>query len=196
MSNALTKRREPFQFMLWLGILSSTLLFLFILVVFVKKEFENQEIPLQLPFTFWLSTLFILASSVTLRLSANLLEKQDFPAYRNMLLITNILGLAFLSSQLWGWMFLFQQNIFPSNNTGGSFIYILSGLHLIHTLGGVVALSMVYSRSMRNRTFVDSFVDSVNPPSRLRLKLTSLYWHFVDVVWIVIFAFLLWQSSN
>jgi cytochrome c oxidase subunit 3 len=180
--------------MLLLGLLSSALLFLFILLVFVKKELGNNEVPMVVPSAFWLSTVFILASSVTLSIAGKYLDLQEFLKYRNMLLVTNVLGLAFLSSQLWGWMFLFQENIYPANHTGGAFIFVLSGLHLLHTLGGLVALSLVYSRSMRNRTFVDSFVESVNPPSQLKLRLTAIYWHFVDVIWVIIFLFFLWQS--
>jgi cytochrome c oxidase subunit 3 len=196
MENRLIKRREPFQFMLWLGILSSAILFLFVLLVFIRKELENQEIPIRLPRIFWLSTLLILGSSYTLQRANYYLGKQEFVHYRNMLLFTNILGLCFLSSQLWGWMFLFEQNIFPSNSTGGAFIFVLSGLHLVHTLGGLVALAVLFSRSMQHKTFVDSFLDSVNPPSLLKLQLTSIYWHFVDGVWVVIFLFFLWQASG
>ncbi|WP_304232826.1 heme-copper oxidase subunit III [Jiulongibacter sediminis] len=195
MSNFLTKRREPFQFMLYLGIASSALLFLFVFLVFVKKELVNQDIPVQLPGSFWLSTLLILTSSVTLQLVSRALDNQQFALHRHLLMATYFLALGFLMTQIWGWMSLLRNNILPSNNTGGSFIFILSGLHLIHTLGGLVALSLVVYNSMKNRSYIDSFVDSVNPPNILRLKLVTLYWHFLDIVWIIIFLFFLWHSS-
>ncbi|MGR3810493.1 cytochrome c oxidase subunit 3 [Jiulongibacter sp. NS-SX5] len=196
MSNPLTKRREPFAFMLYLGIFSSALLFLFILLVFVKKELVNQDIPVQLPYMFWFSTLLILASSFTLAWAGSSMERQQFDRYRSYLMVTYFLALGFLMSQCWGWMYLLRNQIFPSNNTGGSFIFILSGLHVVHTLGGLVALSIVLYKSMRNRSYIESFVDSVNPPNVLRLKLVTTYWHFVDIVWVIVFLFFLWHSQG
>ena len=195
MSNFLSKRREPFQFMLYLGIASSALLFLFVFLVFIKKELANQDIPVHMPRAFWFGSLFILASSFTLQQAGRAVNIQKFTRYRQLLMATYLLALAFLMTQIWGWMDLLRNNILPSNNTGGSFIFILSGLHLIHTLGGVVALSLVLYKSMKNRSYVDSFVDSVNPPNILRLKLVTIYWHFLDIVWMIIFLFLLWHSS-
>ncbi|MCR9064862.1 MAG: cytochrome c oxidase subunit 3 [Cytophagales bacterium] len=195
MENSWTKRREPFQFMLYLGLISSALLFLFIILVFVKKELVNQDIPLKIPKVFWFSTLAILLSSLTIWQAQKSMELQKFKEYRQYIISTYFLALAFLLFQFWGWMDLLNNNVLPSNNTGGSFIFILSGLHVIHTLGGLVALGMVLYNSLKNRSFIDSFVESVNPPNQLRLRLISIYWHFVDVVWIVIFLFLLWHAS-
>lgn len=195
MENWISKRREPFQFMLYLGIASSALLFLFVFLVFIKKELVNQDIPVQMPEAFWLSSLLILTSSVTLHLTRRAVNSQRFVLQRQLLMATYFLALGFLMTQIWGWMSLLRNNILPSNNTGGSFIFILSGLHLIHTLGGLVALSLLVYKSMKNRSYVDSFVDSVNPPNILRLKLVTVYWHFLDVVWIIIFLFFLWHSS-
>ncbi len=195
MENKLTKRREPFKFMLILGIVSSSLLFAFILMVFIKKELANQDIPVQMPKIFWLSTFSILISSFTIFGAEKAIAKENFKQYRNLVSITWVLSLIFIVCQLMGWQIMYGKSVTPANNTGGAFIYILSGLHILHTLGGVVALSYLLRDAFRNLSYVDSFVYSVNPPNQLRISLIGYYWHFVDVVWLVIFMFFLWHAT-
>ena len=195
MSNKLTKRREPFEFMLWLGMFSSALLFLFVFLVFIKKEWMNQEIPLTLPLPFHISTLAILLSSITMYLGNFALKNDNYSAYRTSLAVTYILALGFLAIQLLGWKMLIDQQITPATHTGGSFLYILSGLHILHTLGGLVGLSLVIAAAFRNTSYVDAFVHNVNPPNVLRFRLVTVYWHFLGVLWFIIYLFLLWNAS-
>ncbi len=195
MQNLFTKRREPFAFMLYLGIFGSSLLFLFIFLVFLKKELINQEIPLFIPKVFWISTLAILFSSFSLFLAKRSLESQNFKTYRILLCLAFFLGLSFLSFQLLGWKILFDKGMTVDKHTGASFLVILSALHILHTLGGIVALTFTLSKAFRNSSYVDSFVYSVNPPNLLNLKLVSIYWHFLDVLWLVIFIFLLYHAT-
>ncbi|MFN3784120.1 MAG: heme-copper oxidase subunit III [Spirosomataceae bacterium] len=193
-SNSVFKRREPFTFMMYLAIFGSSLLFLFILFVFLKKEFDNQNIRVPLLPIFWISTLFILASSASISWANRVFKNQKFSLYRISISLTLLLGFLFLAAQLLGWQQLFDANITMANDTGGSFIYILSGLHIIHTAGGVIALIVAVVDAWRNRKYVDSFVYSVNPPNQLRLKLISIYWHFVDVLWLILFLFLAYHA--
>ena len=192
--NSLFKRREPFTFMMYLAIFGSSLLFLFILFVFLKKEFDNQNIRVPLLPIFWVSTLFILASSASISWANRVFRNQKFQSYRISISITLLLGFLFLAAQLLGWQQLFDANITMANDTGGSFIYILSGLHIVHTAGGVIALIAAVVDAWRNRNYVDSFVYAVNPPNQLRLKLISIYWHFVDVLWLILFLFLVYHA--
>lgn len=196
MANSLSKRREPLQFMLYLSILGSALLFFFVLFIFVKREFDNQDLRVPIPDSFWVSTLAIILSSGTIAGAKHFFRNEKFNDYRLAISVTFGLGVVFLASQAWGWQELFNQNIRLDNDTGGSFVYILSGLHLAHTVGGVLALSVVMYKAFVNKTYVDSYVYSVNPPNQLRLKLTSIYWHFVDILWLILFVFLLYHAAQ
>ena len=193
--NKLTKRREPFTFMLYLGLAGSGILFLSVLAIFLKKEVINQDIPLFIPKVFWLSTLVIILSSFFLYISKRDLESQSFEKFKRHLATTFFLGLAFLVLQIIGWLELANQGYTMAKHTGASFIYILSGLHILHTFGGIVALSLTIAKAFRNRSYVDSFVFSVNPPNQLNMKLVSIYWHFLGVLWVLIFLFLLYHAS-
>lgn len=196
MENALTKRREPLSFMLHLGIFGSVLLFAFIILVFVQKELGENEIPIKIPLSFWISSIAILASSVTLVKAKAYLETEKFQEFRWMIGASYFLGLLFLTLQLMGWTQLLSSGITMANSTGGAFTYVLSGLHIFHTLGGVIALTFLVREAFRKTSYIDSYVFSVNPPNQLRIRLISIYWHFLDILWILIFLFLLYHASQ
>lgn len=191
MSNFFSRRREPFTFMLQLGIAGSAILFLFILFVFLKKDYDHHLIPVPLPTIFTFSTIAIVASSLTLVLSKKAFYQENFKQYRFFITATFVLGILFMGLQLVGWQQLLSADIRLDNHTGGAFVYVLSGIHIFHTLVGIVALAYLIKEAFSNQDYVDSFIYSVNPPNQLRLKLTSMYWHFIDILWLILYLFLL-----
>lgn len=193
--NKWTKRREPFTYMLYLAIFGSIILFVAIFTIFLKKEIVNQDIPLVIPKVFWASSAVISISSLTIALAKESLQNQIFNRFKLYLAITYFLGLLFLVLQISGWVELANKGFTIANHTGVSFLYILSGLHILHTFGGLVGLSITVAKVFRNKSYVDSFVYSVNPPNQLNFKLIYTYWHFLDILWIFIFLFLLYHAS-
>ena len=188
--NPFTKRREPLGFMLWLGVIGSSLLFTTIFIVYLVRIHNENGHFVALPDMFWLSTLVILFSSITLH-EANLAFLQErFLHYRVFLGATLTLGITFMLLQVIGWLEIIEGGAFMAENNSVGFIYLLTGLHLIHIFGGVMYLSVLFRKAVINRTYVDSFVYSVNPPNRLRLKLMTRYWHFVDALWLAVFVLL------
>lgn len=193
--NQLTKRREPFAFMLYLAIIGSGLLFLFLMLVFITKEVRNQDIPVKIPGVFWVSTLIILLSSFTLQGANKAFREERFRSYRLNISITLLAGILFIVLQGLGWRIMLLAGITMSNNTAGMFIYVLSGLHILHTLGGLIALASANRDAFQRMEYIDSYVYSVNPPNQLKIKLISIYWHFIDILWIILFLFLLYHAS-
>jgi len=189
--NPFTKRREPFGFMLWLGVIGSSLLFTVIFIeYFLRMEGANWRF-VALPDMFWLSTLVILFSSITLH-EANLAFIQErFLHYRIFLAATLTLGITFMLLQGGGWVEMIESGSFNNINSSSGFIYLLTGLHLLHILIGVIYMGVIFRKALKNRTYIDAFVYSVNPPNRLQLKLITRYWHFVDVLWVIVFLLLL-----
>jgi len=188
--NPFTKRREPFGFMLWLGVIGSSLLFISIFVTYLVRIQGNNGHFIALPDMFWLSTLVILFSSILLH-EANLAFKQErFLHYRLFLGATLTLGITFMLLQASGWLEMIENGFFINQSTSIGFVYLLTGLHLVHILVGVIYLGVIFQKALKNRTYVDSFVYSVNPPNILKLKLITRYWHFVDALWLVVFLFM------
>lgn len=184
-----SKRKEPLGFMLWLGLLGSVLLFASIFVVYFIKKHDSSGQVNALPDVFWISTLVMLFSSITLH-EANLAFAQErFLHYRVFLGTTTILGLIFMLLQVSGWLEMIKTELFVDKDSIG-LIYLLTGLHLLHILAGEIYLGLLLKKALQNRSYVDSFVYSVNPPNRLRLKLFTRYWHFIDALWLVVFIVL------
>ncbi|MFD2571248.1 heme-copper oxidase subunit III [Spirosoma soli] len=191
MSNFVTKRREPFRFMVWLGIASSVMLFTILLAAYVVRRTGPGWADVKLPNVFLVSTVAIILSSLTLH-NANLAFKHErFGSYRSNMATTLVLGTLFILLQGWGWRQLIRAGVGLEGNPAGGFIYIISGVHLLHILIGLIFIVIALAEAMRRRPYIDSFVYSVNPPNRLKLKLITLYWHFVDILWIGLFVFLL-----
>lgn len=191
MSNFVTKRREPFRFMVWMGIASSVMVFTMLLVAYVVRRTGSGWADIKLPTVFLISTVVIMLSSFTLNNATLAFQHERFASYRTNLATTLGLGILFMLLQGWGWRQMVMAGIRLKSNPAGGFIYIISGIHLLHILVGLIFLGIVLGEALLRRPYIDSFVYSVNPPNRLKIKLITLYWHFVDILWIGLFLFLL-----
>ena len=191
MSNFVTKRREPFHFMVWLGIASSLMLFTMLLVAYIVRRTGTDWADIKLPAVFLVSTGVIMLSSLTLNNAVVSFRHERFSSYRSNLATTFGLGVLFMLLQSWGWRQMILAGVQLKGNPSGGFIYIISGIHLLHILVGLIFLGIVLSEAFRRRPYVDSFVYSVNPPNKLKIRLITLYWHFIDLLWLGLFVFLL-----
>ena len=187
----ITKRREPFRFMVWLGIASSVMLFTVVLVVYIIRRSASDWTDVKLPNVFLISTIAIVLSSLTLHNANQAFRHERFDSYRSNMGTTLVLGTLFILLQGWGWWQMIRSGIGLTGNPSGSFVYIISGIHLLHILIGLIFIVIALAEALRRRPYIDSFVYSVNPPNQLKIRLITLYWHFVDVLWIVLFIFLI-----
>lgn len=149
--------------------------------------------PLTLPYRLLLvNTLVLVLSSVTLELARRgLLKKAEFSLLGILppklhtdlpwLFLTVLLGFGFLSGQVMAWNYFRHQGVYIASYPSGSFFYLLTGLHALHLLGGLIALiGTLVASWMRIR------VDS----QRIAVDITGWYWHFMAILWIYIFALL------
>jgi len=132
--------------------------------------------PIPLPKTLWVSTAVILWSSVLFERARRLYRRGQHLIASRLLLITACCGAAFLASQLSAWRQLILAGAYVQANPFNSFIYIFTGLHGIHLLGGLIALGVVLLRRSKRRELVD---------------VVCFYWHFMGLLWVVLFATLL-----
>jgi cytochrome c oxidase subunit III len=138
-----------------------------------------------LPFTFWISTAVLLISSISMNWVVQSVKKNDLKMLPNAALATLILGLGFGVCQFISWATLIGKNIYftgPTSSASASYLYILCALHLCHVLGGVIALTVVYLKSLRKKYSADNY---------LGIKLCAIYWHFLDGLWVYLFLFML-----
>lgn len=176
--------------MVWLGIASSVLLFTVLLAAYIIRRSAADWTDVRLPNVFLISTIAIVLSSLTLHNANQAFRHERFDSYRTNMGTTLVLGTLFIVLQAWGWRQMIRSGIGLTGNPSGSFVYIISGVHLLHILIGLIFIVIALIEALRRRPYIDSFVYSVNPPNQLKLRLLTLYWHFVDVLWIVLFVFL------
>jgi cytochrome c oxidase subunit 3 len=125
-------------------------------------------------------TICLLSSSVTIHLAIHAVRQGNIRAFRNWWLATVVLGSAFLYGTAREWhRLIFEEGLTIRSNLFGTTFYSLVGLHGFHVIVGLTLLSIVL-------TF--TFLGAVGQEHSSRLDVLSLYWHFVDAVWVVVFA--------
>ena len=173
---------HPKKFALWVGCASILMLFAAWTSAYIVRKASGNWLEFRLPDIFIFSTIVILLSSVSLHASYNAFKKGKEQMYKLLLVLTTILGLTFLVLQYEGWQALALIGVELTTNPSGSFVYVISGAHAAHILGGVAALiiAMIHAFSLPYK---------VTPARKLRFELTLTYWHFVDFLWVYLLLF-------
>ena len=150
---------------------------------YVVSKATRLWLDVELPRAFWFSCAIILTSSATIYWALISARKNEVKKIKTALMITFFLGISFCVSQYLGWSDLYSRKIVfaATTNVAGSYIYFLTALHVLHLLGGMIALSVCVFNSSRNK---------YNSENTLGLELCSIYWHFLDFLWIYLFLFL------
>lgn len=170
--------------MLYIGIFSILMLFAGLTSAYVVAQGDGRWVEFELPYMFWISSGIILISSATMNWALISVKTNNYKNLKIALLITIFFGLAFCITQFLGWRELYLAGIvFSGNksNPGGSFIYLLSFVHLIHIVSGLLYLRVIYSKSIKNAYNANNYGGVRN---------SALYWHFLDALWIYLFVFL------
>ena len=167
--------------------LSSEFLFFGALItnylLFSSRDFAQGPTPAQIydiPFTS-VSSFVLLMSSLTMVLAHNAVSRGDQGATRTWLLATAMLGSVFLAGQVFEFTeFIVEFDMKLSTNPAASAFYLLTGFHGTHVAIGVIMLLSLWGISRRRGGLSDR--------QGLNLELVGLYWHFVDIIWIIIFT--------
>lgn len=192
-----TQSFQAKRFLLWLAIGSMVMMFAgFTSAYIVKKADAGSWTQFQLPVQFYISTAIILISSVFMFRAGRAFKQGLLKKYKTYLLVTLLFGIGFLIAQVAGWVSLVGQGIVMKEEVSGAFLYVISGAHAIHVLGGVIILLVSYlkvSRKLRNPLY--DLTLEISPDRKFRVELSAIYWHFVDILWIYLFLFLLYNHS-
>jgi cytochrome c oxidase subunit 3 len=169
------------KILLWLSMVSMVMVFAGLTSGYIVRQAEGNWFVFELPQMFTYSTIVIVLSSVTMWWAVRSVRKGDLVAMRTSLAITLILGLGFCITQFWAWSDLVKMGIFFTGNPSGSFLYVLSALHLAHLAGGILYMIIVTTNAFRGL---------YSPENHLQIELCSTFWHFMDGLWVYLFIFL------
>lgn len=180
-----TLAMHPKKFALWLFIVSIVMIFAAMSSAYMVRQAEGNWLDFEMPTIFWVNSGILLASSVTMHWAYVAAKKDNLAMIKVAMIITTLLGLGFLVGQWYSWVALVDMKVFfagTSSNPSGSFLYVITGLHAFHLVTGVVYLVIILGASFQYK---------IHSKSLVRMEMCATYWHFLDILWIYLFAFLL-----
>ena len=134
------------------------------------------------------SAFVLLMSSLTMVLALAALQRGDHRGLRIWLMATALLGIVFIGGQIFEFTVFVRDGVTLSSNLFGSTFFVLTGFHGAHVTVGVIMLLSFWVLSMRGK---------VSQAQSLNIEMLGLYWHFVDIVWIIIFTVIyLFEAPN
>ena len=176
------KPRVPTEkIVLWVAIASIVMLFAGLTSGYVVRQAEGNWLMFEIPTAFYLSTVVIILSSITMQLSIASIRKNDFDKTKKLVLATLGLGLVFVLMQFLGWNALVQNNIHFVGTPSESFFYALTGVHLAHLAFGLIGLIVTANKSIAQKYSAKNY---------LGISLCAIYWHFLSGLWLYLFVFL------
>lgn len=212
MQTITTDRREPrrihpHKFALWIAMGSICMMFAGLTSAYIVRKAQGDWRFFDVPPVFWMSTACIVLSSLTVWMAVRAFKARTIGKYRRLVLVTLVLGILFGVFQAVGFYQLYSNPqalvvlgpggekgyemleegvrrdvVKVSGNVSESFLFIITGLHILHVLGGIVALAITYFRSFRKQVKVYNSTG---------IEIVASYWHFVDILWIYLFVFFL-----
>ncbi len=176
-------RIHPLKFALWIGMASITMMFGAFTSAYVVRQAAGNWLEFPLPNIFFVSTAVLLISSILLHTSFRSFKSQKENLYKFFLVGSFVLGVLFIVLQYEGWVRLFEIGVDLKGNPAGSFLYVITGIHALHVIGGIVALiiAMINAFSLKFK---------ITDKRIINFELTLHYWHFVDLLWVYLLIFL------
>ena len=187
------ERMHPYKITMYLSIIGSSLIFLFMILAFnISQPYINNYEYFRFPRAFVVSTIILLLSSFTISKITHFYKYDNLKGLTNALGITLFLGLFFVCIQYLGWLELSSQGIIFTGMASDSYLYVISGLHVFHCLGGLIYLGYVYYNVIKiPKDPVYALLLFTNPFEKMKLELLAIYWHFIDILWMAIFFYFL-----
>jgi cytochrome c oxidase subunit 3 len=185
-SSKQTQKLHPHKFLMWIAIGSLCMMFAGLTSAYIVKKSQDNVIEVSLPSVFWISTVVILFSSLTMQIAVKSIKAKEMQRYRLMLGFTALLGVVFALLQVYGFKYLQNHGVKlvgRNSNPGASFLLVIIGLHSLHVLGGVVGLIIMYLKL---------YFSKIRNYSSVPVEVMATYWHFVDVLWIYLLFFLMY----
>ena len=173
------------KFNMWIFIFTSFMLFAALSSAFiVYSGGKGHGLDVIMPRAFMYSTAVIIISSLTLFMASRAAKQLQFAKQRLFLWLTFFLGIAFFAIQIYAWYVLtYKMGVYFVNpNASRTFIYIFSGMHLIHIIAALLVLLNTIIATYRNIPQVKNL---------FKMEMASIFWHFLDIMWIYLYVFLL-----
>lgn len=181
---------HPHKILVVLVIAGLSILFLSFTAAYGYTLFQSQVSALKVPDVFFFNTLVLIGSSLAISKAKRAFNQDNVKLLKNNLLATIGLTILFLIGQVFGWREIVLREIPLAQSVAASYLYIISGLHMLHILAGIPFLISFYlAAATRLKDSVNGLLYFADSNRKLRLYLLAVYWHFLDLVWVYLITF-------
>lgn len=173
---------HPQKFGLWLFLVTVVMIFISLSSAYIVKKGAGNWQYIELPSLFQITTGIILLSSGTMHFAYLAAKKNNLFNIRLGVLLTAVLAVGFIYGQLSAWNEMVGNGAFFVGNPASSFIYVFTGVHIVHLIGGIVFLAIVLVSAFRYR---------IHSKRLARIEMCTTYWHFLGGLWLYLYIFLM-----
>ncbi len=186
---------HPYNILLILIITAISALFIGLIIAYVYTLVFLQIEAIVVPKMFYLTSIVLLLSSYSIHLAYKAYQRDQTQLHLRSLWIAFTLTMMFLTGQLLGWQELILQNKTFKSSNGTAYLYLLSGVHFVHVIGGIpFLLNQILLSHRKLKDPVTSLVYFADPAQKLKLKMIKTYWYFLDYLWIFLVVVLILSS--
>ncbi len=179
------KHERSRKMMLWFGIGSLIMAFAgWTSAYIISSKREDWLREIELPSAFFISTVVLIASSLTYILAKRYAKNEDQKMGSIWLWVTFMLGGMFVALQFYGFSQMLAKGYFftgPTSNIKMSYVFLIAFVHILHVVAGIISLIVV---------MVQQFRGKYGPEKMLGLELGATFWHFLDILWIYLILFM------
>ncbi|MGM0943729.1 MAG: cytochrome c oxidase subunit 3 [Bacteroidota bacterium] len=180
---------HPYETLLYLGMFGSGLIFLFLALAFLFSGLDQLNgLNQRMPTSFLISTFLLVISGYTATRMRIFYQEEQTQKVIGSLRNTLLLGLIFTALQFLGWKELESMGISFQGLPSGSFLYVLSGIHVFHLLGAMIFAGILWVQLRKTQADeIKHLILLTNPYEKMRIRLFTVYWQFMDGIWLVLF---------
>lgn len=182
-------RIHPHKFTLWVAMAGIVMMFAGLTSAYIVKKSASNWLEFPLPTLFLISTVLVVVSSITIQLALKHFKESNRLLFKNLIIVTSVLGILFIIVQVMAFLSLKQNGVQffgQGSNASASFLGVIAGIHVLHVLGGIIALFFLLIKTFSKKTKIYNSVP---------IEIVSTYWHFVGALWIYLYIFLYWVSN-
>jgi cytochrome c oxidase subunit 3 len=166
------------------GIITVSIIFFSLFIVtYADRMLLHDWQKMPEPKLLWFNTFVLFISSVLFHWAKNKSDNQKFKEVKNLLLLIGFLAIIFFIGQLIAWKQLVEQGYFFNSNIANSYFYLFTTLHVLHLFGGLFFLKRITQKIFDRNSKLLAMQSGV--------KLCGIYWHFLFLVWLVLFGLMI-----
>ena len=176
---------HPQKFGMWLFLVSVVMIFISLSSAYIVKKGIGEWVYIDFPSLFQVTSVLIVLSSVTMHFAYISAKRNNIRNIRIGLLLTALLAFSFVIGQYMAWLQLIDDGHHFVGNPAGSFIYVFTGLHVVHLIGAIIFLFIVLGQAFRYQ---------VHSKSLVRIEMCATFWHFLGGLWLYLYLFLIYNN--